>query len=62
MTLAIERREGSKIGQNCHGIVLKNWRHRGGGLKNPEILPTSFLDGPKKYHMHEILVEINISS
>ena len=39
--------EGSKIGQNCQWIVvLKNCRHGGGGIKNPEKWPTSFMDGP----------------
>ena len=41
--------EGSKIGQNCRRIVLKNCRHGRGGVKNPEKLPTSFMDGPIYY-------------
>ena len=43
------RRKGSKIGQNCRRIVLKNCRHGGGGVKNPEKLPTSFMNGPLEY-------------
>ena len=38
--------EGSEIGQNSPRIVLKNCRHGGGLVKNPEQLPTSFMDGP----------------
>ena len=39
--------EGSKIGQNCRQIVLKKTADMGeGGVKNPEKLPTSFMDGP----------------
>ena len=40
--------KGSKIGQYCQRMVLKNCRNEGGGGgKNPEKLPTSFMDGPK---------------
>ena len=35
--------EGSKIGQNFQWIVLKTADM--GGVKNPEKLPTSFMDG-----------------
>ena len=40
--------EGSKMSQNCRRIVLKNCRIGGGqgGIKNPEKLPTSLMDGP----------------
>ena len=38
--------EGSKIGQNCRQIVLKIADMGEGGVKNPEKLPTSFMDGP----------------
>ena len=44
--LAIRRGEGSKIGHNCRRIVLKNYRHGGGGCQKSEKLPTSFMDGP----------------
>ena len=33
--------EGSKIGQICRRIVVKNCRRRGVGVKNRENLPTS---------------------
>ena len=39
-------RKGSKIGQNCQWIVLKSCQYWGGGVKNSEKLPTSFMDGP----------------
>ena len=39
-------REGSKIDRNCRRIVLKTADMREGGVKNPEKLPTSFMDGP----------------
>ena len=35
---------GTKISQNCRRIVLKNCRYGRGGVKNPEKLPTSFMD------------------
>ena len=38
--------EGSKIGQICRRIVVKNCRRRGVGVKNCENLPTSLMDGP----------------
>ena len=38
--------EGSKIGQNCRLIVLKNCWQGGGGVKNPEKLPSLFMDAP----------------
>ena len=37
--------KGLKIGQNCQRIVLKNYWHGGGGVKNPKKLPTLFMDG-----------------
>ena len=40
--------EGSKIGQICWRIVVKNCRWRGVGVKNSENLPTSLMDGPLK--------------
>ena len=39
--------KGLKIGQNCQRIVLKNYRHEGGGWKKSEKLPISFMDGPE---------------
>ena len=37
----------SKIGQNCQRLVLKKTADMGeGGVKNPEKMPTSFMDGP----------------
>ena len=49
--------KGSKIGQNCRLIVLKNGRHREGGVKNPENLPTSFMDGPLAHRMTDNVAE-----
>ena len=40
-----EGREGSKFGKKSHRMVPKNSQHGGGGVKNPKILPTSFMDG-----------------
>ena len=37
-------REGSKIGLHCR-IALENCRHGEGIVKNPEKLPTSFMNG-----------------
>ena len=37
--------KGSKIGHNCRQIVLENCRRGEGGVKNPERLQTSFIDG-----------------
>ena len=37
--------EGSKIGQNCRRIVLKTANMGEVGVKNPEKLLTSFMDG-----------------
>ena len=40
------RGEGSKIGQICQWIIVKNCRRREVGVKNRENLPTSLMDGP----------------
>ena len=45
MTSAIGRGKGSKIGLNCQQIVKKNWQTWVRGVKKPEKLPTSFIDG-----------------
>ena len=37
--------KGAKIGQKCRRIVLKNFLHGRGDVKNLEKMPTSFMDG-----------------
>ena len=38
--------QGSKIGQICQQIVIKNFRQKRDGVKNHKNLPTSSMDGP----------------
>ena len=49
------------MGQNFRRIVLKNCRY-GGGVKNSEKLPTSFMDGPtlKNLATHVCLMSLMI--
>ena len=55
--------EGSKIGQNCQRLVLKNFPHGGGGCQKFGKIATSFMDGtltPLTKLTKSIIMDLNL--